>query len=78
MSMAMSMATIHIGRSFNGPGDLEAKCPCPKQPCGLVLLEDADRVQCPEHAVVSGKTIRTVHQAEDCQGPKLEGDTQDE
>lgn len=58
----------HLGRSFDGPGQLEAECPCPKQPCGLVSREDAERIVCPEHAIASAKTIRSWHAVEDCPG----------
>lgn len=56
----------HIGRSFDGPGLLEEACPCPKQPCGLVAKGDAERVDCPEHALRAAKTIRSWHAAENC------------
>lgn len=57
----------HIGRSFGGPGDCEALCPCPKAPCGLV---DTDNVsdECDQHPPLRCKTIRTGHRPDDCPG----------
>lgn len=43
----------HIGRSWNGPGHLEALCPCPK-------------AECKQHPPENMKTIRTSHRPEDC------------
>ncbi|MFF6928341.1 hypothetical protein [Streptomyces californicus] len=55
----------HIGRSWDGPGDVEALCPCPKAPCGLV---DVDNVsdECTQHPPLRCKTIRTGHPEDDC------------
>ncbi|MFG3014325.1 hypothetical protein ACGFZB_28680 [Streptomyces cinerochromogenes] len=55
----------HIGRSFGGPGHIEATCPCDLAPCGLV---DAGNVsdECDQHPTTAGKTMRTGHAAEDC------------
>ncbi|MEU3285600.1 hypothetical protein [Streptomyces longwoodensis] len=57
----------HIGRSFGGPGHIEATCPCDLAPCGLV---DTDSVsnECDQHPPTACKTIRTGHPAEDCPG----------
>ncbi|MFJ6237962.1 hypothetical protein ACIQH0_28230 [Streptomyces griseus] len=55
----------HIGRSWDGPGHLEALCPCPKAPCGLI---DRDNMSdaCGQHPPENMKTIRTSHHLEDC------------
>lgn len=57
----------HIGRSFDGGGHLEANCPCPLEPCGLV---NTDTVvdECTQHPPMACKTMRTGHAAEDCPG----------
>ncbi|WP_327379423.1 hypothetical protein [Streptomyces sp. NBC_01212] len=59
--------TRHIGRSWDGPGDIEALCPCPKAGCGLV---DVDNVsgECSQHSPLRCKTIRSGHAADDCPG----------
>jgi hypothetical protein len=56
---------MHIGRSFNGPGHIEATCPCDLAPCGLV---DTDNVsdECDQHPPTACKTMRSGHSAEDC------------
>jgi hypothetical protein len=57
----------HVGRSFGGPGPLEAdaKCSCEKAPCGLVVSDAIDPA-CPSHAGGRAHTIRTSHQAVLC------------
>lgn len=57
----------HIGRSFGGPGDCEALCPCPKAPCGLVDMDSVSE-ECTQHPPLRCKTIRTGHRPEDCPG----------
>lgn len=57
---------LHVGRSWEGT-DLEDGCPCPKAPCGLVLLDSADPA-CREHPPVRAKTMRQVHLADACPG----------
>ncbi|MCM2391734.1 hypothetical protein [Streptomyces albipurpureus] len=57
----------HIGRSWGGPGDCEALCPCPKAPCGLVDFDNVDE-ECEQHPPFRCKTIRTGHLPEDCPG----------
>ncbi|WP_435613275.1 hypothetical protein [Streptomyces sp. bgisy159] len=56
---------MHIGRSFDGPGHIEATCPCALALCGLV---DTDNVsdECDQHPPAACKTMRTGHPAEDC------------
>ncbi|MEU7243393.1 hypothetical protein [Streptomyces sparsogenes] len=56
---------MHIGRSFAGGGHIEALCPCPLAPCGLVDTENVDP-ECDQHPPTRCKTIRTGHAAEDC------------
>lgn len=57
----------HIGRSWDGPGDIEALCPCPKAPCGLVDVDNVS-AECDQHPPLRCKTIRTGHRPEDCPG----------
>ncbi|WP_063803504.1 hypothetical protein [Streptomyces silvensis] len=58
---------MHIGRSFDGGGHLEASCPCPLEPCGLV---DTEKVvdECEQHPPARCRTMRTGHPADDCPG----------
>ncbi|HLL34197.1 MAG TPA: hypothetical protein VK545_09960 [Streptomyces sp.] len=58
---------MHIGRSFGGGGHIEATCPCPLEPCGLI---DTEKVvdECGQHPPARCKTMRTGHPAEDCPG----------
>ncbi|MGV9546834.1 hypothetical protein [Streptomyces ardesiacus] len=58
---------MHIGRSFDGGGHIEAACPCPLEPCGLV---DRGKVsdKCDQHPPAACKTMRTGHPAESCPG----------
>ncbi|MFE7399592.1 hypothetical protein [Streptomyces sp. NPDC057557] len=58
---------IHIGRSWDGPGDIEATCPCPKAPCGLVDRDNLNE-DCEQHPPTRHKTIRTRHSADECPG----------
>ena len=56
----------HIGRSFPGMANhIEATCPCPKAPCGLVVEDEASE-QCTEHHWTAAKTIRQSHPADHC------------
>ncbi|BDM70584.1 hypothetical protein HEK616_40710 [Streptomyces nigrescens] len=59
--------TRHVGRSWDGPGHLEALCPCPLAPCGLVDVDNVDD-KCKQHPPMRCKTMRTGHLAEDCPG----------
>lgn len=54
----------HVGRSWSG-APLEDACPCPQEPCGLVVLGRAHPA-CAEHN--GRKTIRQSHRAQDCPG----------
>ncbi len=58
---------MHIGRSFGGGGHIEAACPCPLEPCGLV---DRDKVsdECDQHPPTACKTMRSRHPADACPG----------
>ncbi|MFF3312490.1 hypothetical protein [Streptomyces sp. NPDC002952] len=55
----------HVGRSFGGPGHLEAACPCPLALCGLVDMDNVSD-ECEHHPPMRGKTMRSGHAAEDC------------
>ncbi|MBZ6102758.1 hypothetical protein [Streptomyces olivaceus] len=56
----------HIGRSFRGmSADIEAACPCPKAPCGLVV-EDGVTEACDQHHWSAAKTMRQSHPADQC------------
>ncbi|MEV7250237.1 hypothetical protein [Streptomyces cyaneofuscatus] len=57
----------HIGRSWDGPSDIEALCPCPKTECGLVDMDNVSD-ECEQHPPLRCKTIRTSHHPEDCPG----------
>ena len=62
--------TWHVGRSFPGAFPwIEANCPCPKAPCGLV--NPTPDVECSEHHGI--KTIRQAHPASACQYPRRWG-----
>lgn len=65
----MNAVFWHIGRSWGGPGPLEASCPCPKEPCGLV---DASRAleECPQHHWRHAPAVRSRHAAEVCPGSR--------
>lgn len=58
--------SFHIGRSWSGHF-LEDTCPCPKAPCGLVNVDQADPA-CPEHPAERSKSIRQSHPASECPG----------
>lgn len=53
----------HTGRSWRGH-PLEDECPCPQEPCGLILETKVEN--CPQHSWKAGKTIRQAHKASDC------------
>ncbi|WP_221763139.1 hypothetical protein [Streptomyces sp. WAC 04229] len=56
----------HIGRSFPGMGtDIEDACPCPKAPCGLVVLDEVTEA-CDQHHWSAAKTMRQGHPADQC------------
>ncbi|MFE3381332.1 hypothetical protein [Streptomyces anulatus] len=56
----------HIGRSFPGmTADIEAACPCPKAPCGLVVQDEVSAA-CGQHHWSAAKTIRQSHPAAEC------------
>jgi hypothetical protein len=58
---------MHISRSFDGGGHIEANCPCPLLPCGFV---DTDNVsdECDQHPLGHFKAIRSSHPAHECPG----------
>ncbi|MDX3343424.1 hypothetical protein PV409_36305 [Streptomyces sp. ME02-6979.5a] len=56
----------HVGRSFLGmAADIEAACPCPKAPCGLVVQDEVTEA-CGQHHWSAAKTIRQSHPAAEC------------
>ncbi|MFJ6073664.1 hypothetical protein ACIQFU_22955 [Streptomyces sp. NPDC093065] len=56
----------HIGRSFRGMAtDIEAACPCPKAPCGLVIQDEVTEA-CDQHHWSSAKSMRQSHPADEC------------
>jgi hypothetical protein len=55
-----------MGRSWNGSA-LEDECPCPKAPCGLVMVEEA-LADCPQHSLTAAKSMRQIHPAYACPG----------
>ncbi|MEU9661886.1 hypothetical protein [Streptomyces chartreusis] len=58
----------HVGRSFPGmANDIEAACPCPKAPCGLVIQDEVTEA-CGQHHWSAAKTMRQSHPAEQCPG----------
>lgn len=59
--------TWHFGRSWTGT-PLEDICPCGKAPCGLVDEALVDE-ECLQHPFSRTKTIRQMHQAENCPAP---------
>ncbi len=66
-------ATVwHVGRSWGGPGALEAGCPCPKAACGLVIQQTASP-DCDQHGPppYPPRTMRTGHAADRCPGATL-------
>lgn len=61
---------IHIGRSFPGTEPTkERDCPCRLLPCGLVSSREANAITCPEHSLIAGQTIRSMHRASQCTLP---------
>ena len=61
---ATQIGDVHVGRAWRGT-ELEDKCPCPKEPCGLVALSKVDP-DCPQHSLAAGKTLRQSHFASLC------------
>ena len=58
----------HIGRSFPGGSNrIEAACPCPKAPCGLVVQDEITEA-CRQHHWSAAKTMRQSHPADACPG----------
>lgn len=59
----------HVGRSWAPQHDVEDNCPCPQQPCGLVLGGGISP-DCPEHHWSAAKSMRQMHPAEKCPGKR--------
>lgn len=57
----------HWSRHFDGPGELEYRCPCPKAACGMVERNNTDPT-CSQHPYQRAKTTRSGHAPEDCPG----------
>ncbi|MGW0468314.1 hypothetical protein ACWDX6_24065 [Streptomyces sp. NPDC003027] len=57
----------HISRSWDGGGHLEASCPCPLAPCGMVDRDAVDPA-CMQHPPERCKTMRSGHAPADCPG----------
>ncbi|WP_329474182.1 hypothetical protein OIE75_41075 (plasmid) [Streptomyces sp. NBC_01723] len=62
--MTSPWAGDHVGRHFTGTR-LEAVCPCPTAPCGLVYA-DRIRSDCPDHA--HARSMRQSHVVRNCPG----------
>jgi len=61
----------HIGRSFPGmANDIEAACPCPKAPCGLVIQDEITEA-CRQHHWSAAKTMRQSHPESECPGSSV-------
>lgn len=56
---------FHMGRSWSGH-HMEDECPCPQEPCGLISRKKVVD-NCPQHALGSSKTMRSIHLEEDCE-----------
>lgn len=57
----------HWSRHWDGPGELEYRCPCPKAPCGMAVRGDHDPA-CDQHAPEQTRTQRSGHEPGDCPG----------
>jgi len=60
---------VHIGRSWEPDQHLEIACPCPKAPCGLVLMSgtnDPDIIYCEQHDPAEARTMRQIHNDTHC------------
>lgn len=57
---------VHVGR-WTGSHDVEDRCPCPQEACGLISAARALRV-CPQHAWDADRPLRSGHWASDCPG----------
>ncbi|WP_225637396.1 hypothetical protein [Streptomyces solaniscabiei] len=66
MTSPVTVSVHHIGRTFPGmSNDIEAACPCPKAPCGLVVQEQVSEA-CDQHHWSAAKTMRQSHPAQEC------------
>lgn len=57
----------HWSRHWEGPGELEYRCPCPKAPCGMVVRGDHAE-GCEQHAPEATRTQRSGHEPDACPG----------
>jgi hypothetical protein len=73
---------MHIGRHWpneykaeargaNSFPTIEEQCPCPREPCGCI---DSDKVNvgCEQHPMTAAKTMRTMHDPDNCPGAPVE------
>lgn len=58
-------AYIAEGRGASDHPTIEAECPCPREPCGLIE-ESKVHPDCNQHKM--NKTIRSSHDSEKCPG----------
>ena len=64
--MSTQHGPFHFGRSW-WPGKwIEAECPCPKAPCGLVRGDEWAE-ECDQHNPEFFKTMREIHHEDRCQ-----------
>ncbi len=62
--LTYEQTATHVGRSFGGH-PIEDECPCVKEPCGLVRIDDANPA-CEHHPPERLKTMRQGHAAHRC------------
>lgn len=65
---------MHVGRAWGGH-EIEDKCLCPQEDCGLVDINRFDK-QCKYHDLT--KTIRQLHDSDDCPGAESKNDNYQE
>jgi hypothetical protein len=56
-------------RGANSHPTIEADCPCPREECGCIDVDKVSR-ECTQH--FTDKTMRTMHEAEECPGRSVE------
>lgn len=60
----VGLLRMHVGRSWSGHW-VEDECPCPKAPCGLIVMSTASP-ECEQHD--GTRTIRQSHFENECPG----------
>jgi len=68
----MQARDLHMTRGWT-PGELEADCPCPKEPCGAISTLRADQ-NCAQHGPRFTRTMRHIHGADVCPVANVRGD----